>query len=382
MSFTRLLTLYRIAILGHLRKLFANSGVELASIICGATIMLLLYYVANDFFNHKLSGDINEVKSTLYSSFYLLANIFFAKHSFEIFTENSTQDKKWSFTLSLLCEEASTTKFFIKSAKTFKFLVLSALIIALSGSEYLLFHPSYAIGIILITVIFLGVIKLFISKKITNSGFQSFETKHSDVKRKKIISLALWRIKQMYRSAYAVLFYALLIVICSVVFVYLLQNQMPFPLSAFILILQGFFLSAPFFKQLQTDLNNSWFEKNSPIYHDDIYRCYQLMIYLSSIPLGLFNALFVIYIAGSTGVESSEYLHALQAFFLTTLCPFLAPAQMFQIDARKPLIQLIICYLSGLFIGTLILISAKALIALPIIIFYSAKYQKNRFYRS
>lgn len=383
MSEYRVLFLLWLKLKSVYRKFFYNAGLELVSFLCGGIIVSLFYYISKDFFDKKLVDSSFEIRSMIYTTFYFLVCLFGAKFITETLPKFKQTKNNWTNFFLHLGELKANALMVSYFSIFLKIVVIVSLLNRLSASKYNLLSFWWSIAIPCILILFLILLKIF---------FPTFHLIITQISKKTEIrwnspslyyAMVQWRLKQLYRNNFSQLFYLILVCLMFILIGYLKFINIDSNLLGLCAIVQGFFISSPLFHQLKTDLEESWFEKNSPISHRNIYKCYQMLGLLHSIFFSLLN-LSLIYFLGNffTEVNISSITELIQIFILTNLCVLLAPALFFQIDPRKPTIQLIICFLCGLFIGTLVLIMPLTAFAIPILVYYAAKYQTNRFYRA
>lgn len=151
---------------------------------------------------------------------------------------------------------------------------------------------------------------------------------------------------------------------------------LPFFIAALIAIFLGLLVTAALSTQLEGDMRQAWLEKSFGISHDDIVTCYRSLGAILGVIQGLLALLF--YSFAATSLPDAESLKLIP---LTALCPLLLSGLMFQIDARRPAISLITCFLIGLFLGTAIIAHWLGFFLLPIALYYSSQYQSNQYYQ-
>jgi hypothetical protein len=58
------------------------------------------------------------------------------------------------------------------------------------------------------------------------------------------------------------------------------------------------------------------------------------------------------------------------------------PGLLFQIDPRRPAVQILIVFMAGLFIGTAVIAHWLAVLLIPLLATWAQRYQADRFYRA
>jgi hypothetical protein len=131
--------------------------------------------------------------------------------------------------------------------------------------------------------------------------------------------------------------------------------------------------------QLEEDMRAIWFERQLGCSHEEFVKVYEEICWM----LGLGLALLSLVTALVTGVPGraplTEWLKLLP---IAALFPIITPAIMFQVAPERPLLQILITGLIGLFLGTAIFAHILSIFLVPIAITYAKNYQKDNFYRS
>ncbi len=141
-------------------------------------------------------------------------------------------------------------------------------------------------------------------------------------------------------------------------------------------LLAGLGWSMIFPLQLQEDLRNSWTEKNAGVSHQDLIRNYNIMTQTSGAALTL-----LIFLLGFMW-QSTDWMIWLQVGLASASFCLITPGMLFQIDARRPLLQIAIILLFGIFIATGIYVHLAAVVLIPLLNYYTVQYQNGRYYRA
>ncbi|MDQ3230901.1 MAG: hypothetical protein M3Q07_03700, partial [Pseudobdellovibrionaceae bacterium] len=153
----------------------------------------------------------------------------------------------------------------------------------------------------------------------------------------------------------------------------------PLFLTVLATILASALLSWSVAFQLEEDMRAVWFERQLGCSHEEFVKVYQEICWM----LGLGLAALSLVTALITGVPGraplSEWLKLLP---IAALFPIITPAVMFQVAPERPLLQILITGLIGLFLGTAIYAHYLSVFLVPIAITYAKNYQKDNFYRS
>jgi hypothetical protein len=131
--------------------------------------------------------------------------------------------------------------------------------------------------------------------------------------------------------------------------------------------------------QLEEDMRAVWFERQLGCSHEEFVKVYQEICWM----LGLGAAALSLVAALVSGLPSREPLWEwLKLLPIAALFPIITPAVMFQVAPERPLLQILITGLIGLFLGTAIYAHYLSILLVPIAITYAKNYQKDNFYRS
>lgn len=150
----------------------------------------------------------------------------------------------------------------------------------------------------------------------------------------------------------------------------------PFLAPIIAALIAGMLISFILALALAADLEHAWIEHALGVAHNDIIACYVQLARRLAIPLALL--LLLICLAASPHEWTSAWKPA--AILLVT--PLFTPYILFQIDARRPGINILSIIIVGLFLGTAIFAHGLAII-LPLIAKTSlADNQANRFHRA
>lgn len=139
----------------------------------------------------------------------------------------------------------------------------------------------------------------------------------------------------------------------------------------------GLLWAIPLTFQLAADLEVAWVERSLGVSHAEFFHTYQRIGMLLGGVAAVLAALILL-ISG-TDYTVWEIVSAAGAAATPAL---VEPAVMFQIDAKRPVITLMILVLVSVFIGTAIIAHPLSLLLLPIVNYYAATSQEGRFYRA
>ena len=114
--------------------------------------------------------------------------------------------------------------------------------------------------------------------------------------------------------------------------------------------------------------------------HDNIMRSYLFLGLIFGCGVGLLN--LAAFTLGGIQNNTFQDLEPLKLVLIGATPCLLLTAIMFQVDPKRPGIQLITSFIISLFIGTAIFASWLSVLLIPVIIYYSHNYQKDAYFKS
>jgi hypothetical protein len=131
--------------------------------------------------------------------------------------------------------------------------------------------------------------------------------------------------------------------------------------------------------QLEDDMRAIWFERQLGCSHEEFVKVYEHISWRLGLGLAVLSLLTLLATGVPGRVPVGEWLKLLP---IAALFPLITPAIMFQVAPERPLLQILITSLIGLFLGTAIYAHILSIVLVPIAITYAKNYQKDNFYRS
>lgn len=359
-----------------LLRLRYDLGRELVVIISSAVLLGLFAYIFHDFLTEKLAVIPDEQRLRISSGFAAILLLILGPWL------GSLLDRLWR-------QDPSLAAFARRSGENpqtiGRYLGLQTLVILVLG--YGLYWMSVGrlwANWTLVNTVLLQVFSLVFAAVRFRFGSRS----QSDREMKPILSegnqdrkktLVAWRWHQMIqrnRLARACLLAALLLQIVTGVLLYL---GAPFPLAVLLSMVVGLLAScAPAF-QLEEDMRAIWFERQMGCSHEEYVAVYQRLCLILSTSLTLSMSLLFLCSASLPRIPWHE---GLKLGVISGLFPALLPAIMFQLAPERPILQLMIIGLVGLFLGTAVFAHWGFFALIPIALTYAKQYQQNNFYRS
>jgi hypothetical protein len=143
-------------------------------------------------------------------------------------------------------------------------------------------------------------------------------------------------------------------------------------------IVVGLIAAVGLVNAMASDIGGAWFERQAGLSHDEWVQSWQHIANSVALILGLMGCVAVVSSGGSLDISSDWWTLP----FLVGFLPWLMPSMVFQIDAGSRHINIMIASMLALFVGTAIMATSWALIAVPIIRTQARLYQRGRFYRA
>jgi|GEM_PF-2735119 hypothetical protein len=153
----------------------------------------------------------------------------------------------------------------------------------------------------------------------------------------------------------------------------------PFFLIILLSMLSSLLLASAAAFQLEEDMRAIWFERQMGCSHDEYVRVYQYLCW------GLGAAMGLLALTGTLVFRKPEVLPLAEAWKIlpiAALFPSILPSIMFQLAPDRPLLQILVTALIGLFLGTAIYAHGLALFLVPLFTHYAKHYQSDNFYRT
>lgn len=156
------------------------------------------------------------------------------------------------------------------------------------------------------------------------------------------------------------------------------------PLFAGILTayMSGIFIASAVAFQIAEDMNCSWIEKNLGVAHDHYVQAIKSAALVVAAPVAALNGGLWLFISSLLTSTPLSFEDGAKMVFMTLIPVWIAPYLAFQIDARRPFIQIALILLLGLFLCTAVFSHWLALILLPIFAYYAGQSQNGHFYRA
>lgn len=378
MSYSRPLYLYSTYIKSIFRKIFYDLIRELVVAICSLVLAALFFYMFQDFINVKLAAIDQRMQSSFAKVFswtlvglltvYLNRSFYKWRHLDETLESLSHR----------LGESPSKVRLFL----TLKILTVQSLYSA--GLLYILeryvvdFSQQELISFLLI--IYLGSSSSFLFPKTqkvpAERSYRNIRFRGRNI----VAHLITWRINQIVfrnRMTQVCLLLGLMFSVLGLIGGY---SDLPFSISILSALASGYMASAAMIYQVQDDMEHPWIERHCGISHNHMVSCYLVMSIFFAAVFGLLQVVMFSLGSATWSVLIDSNTWKLLAVGATS--PLILSAIIFQIDPKRPVVQLIISFIVSLFLGTAIYAHWLSAFLIPVFIYYSLNYQQDAFFKS
>ena len=155
----------------------------------------------------------------------------------------------------------------------------------------------------------------------------------------------------------------------------LMYKQAPLFLNILVGFLSGWTASSALNFQLTADLKYAWLERLAGVSHSDYLKAYEQVGYLLSLTLAALTLLITLSSGALAWQDTAKII-------LAVIIPiYLMPALAMQIDAKRPVIQMITGFLVSIFLVTACYAHILSVIIVPFAAHYAHTQQHDRFYR-
>ncbi len=356
---------------------------ELVVAICSAVVLGLFYYVFNDFLNVEIKQLSTTMRDSLgkWASYgvFLVAAIFTGRRIGHRFKDDNGL-AKYAYVMG----ESPKT---LKQLNILSTVTLVLIIYGLTfyvAVTHLYLWQALPLAVILVVMSIVSALSFWIVKKPNRHyvGDKSPLLKSANASPLKI--LMSWRLKQMlYRNR---LTQSTLIIAAVTA---CLTGSIAFvKLPLFVAILNSFLASVlaatAMSFQIADDLGYAWAERNLGVSHEIYTKALARIALLIGLAIGICSGLswFLAKLVISAGIDQSVVSESLKISVIAIIPIWLLPKIVFQIDAKRPVIQILIVILIGLFLITAVYAHWLGLLLLPILKYYADQSQQGRFYRA
>lgn len=366
----RILQLLNQDIMSSWHKFRYNWARELVGLTCSLVLASLFWYMIQDF----LGEQVIQISLKMYHSFsstlttitYLMAGIAIGIQSRK---SRSMDGTLWGFAIHM-GESHTHIKIFIG----LRLFLMSCFYISLATIiSYYLFAPPEKEAIYNIFTLIFGAIFSFGAPKLKINRKRKFEVACN--------SLFKWRAYQILirnPGTKVLLFISFICSLAQGVLGFLAPPTFLFGLTSLLVSLLAIFSLTI---QLKQDIRYAWAERLMGVSHNRIVAAYvQLGGFLGTILTGV--SILAYTIGTNLAGQNIDLSPLLTMILITLLLTIQAPAFFFQLDPKSPLQTCMAISIINLFQATAIIFHPLATIIIPIVAYYAAGYQHNRYYRS
>jgi hypothetical protein len=350
--------------------------------ICSVVVFALFFYVFNDFLNVEIKDLSSAMRDTFGAAlaivFALTASLFAGR---KIHQEKNSPDTLF-YSARFLGESQKVLRQYWMMRKV---TIISAFYLP---TFYLIQNYLYKLDRnLFISTLLIMFITSFLSFVSTpdKSNDENKQTKLLDSgKLSPLKTMSRWRLQLILKRNRL----AQVCLILSFSFVGLLAlisfKQIPSFVGFLASFMAGMLIAAAISFQISDDLKYSWIEKNLGVSHElYIQMLKRISLVLASLLCFSITAAWLSpKIFSATGILPSALIETIKFSFSAMTPLWILPHVVFQIDGRKPIIQLATVLLIGLFIGTAIFANLLAILLLPIFSYYAEQSQHGHFYRA
>ncbi|MBF0441880.1 MAG: hypothetical protein HQK54_08255 [Oligoflexales bacterium] len=361
-------------------KLRHHWGKELVTLAASLVLIGLFFYIFNDFINFELKSISIPMKNFFakWVSYIILAVVTIAC------SKILRQDRKKHQTIRSLClflgEHHGTVRKYLIS----KFIII--ILVYYSFGWYLVLGyfsvPAVSTAILtqLSAAVCLALFYYFPEGAGSRDQKNPRQLTHHLKGGGKIYAMFFWRVEQMlYRNRLSQISLVMAFLFAFLAGVLAVKDG-PFFIIVFCAFICGQCSAFALIFQIVEDFRCAWAERYMGVSHNDVVNTYSLIGILLGFLFGILCFLSVI--ISWEQVDQKMVLAASKLFFIVLLSPLSVPTLLFQIEPRRPMIQIACLALTGLFLSTAIYAHYLSVILLPVLKYYGDDYQKGRFYRA
>lgn len=369
----------------QLRKIKYSYFDELVAGFCILVVGFLFFHIFHDFINEHIASISLEMKDYFNKFFSILVMIFCAFYSGKKIAAEQNKENSFKSLVIRLGESP-------KQIKIYWILYISSLLftfyfpVILILSKYFL---KFAVKDLIFSLLVMLCIS-FVTALLKIMNFTEDSQKpiiyhrlleNFDFDSKTALFKWRWQIfltrNPKTKMTISCLFLLFFINIAIIVF------EFPFSLNILCSFASGLILASILIYQVAFDLSYSWIEKNIGISHKSYLHsitklCTIWGIILGSVNGGGYFITHLYFINFNTELLSE----AIKIIFISMTPSWIIPQIIFQVDPRRPVIQIFIMFIFSLFINTAIFATTVTILLLPLIDYYGKISQKDRFYRA
>lgn len=379
-----------------LRQIWDRLPEALVSLLAIATFGTLFFHVFTDIFSPdiaRLAPAVTQGTTTAATLFTLLLGgvvvYRFSRSDVSLGWDAFTRDAL------IICEVTGKIMFFIRILVAIIIATAIATILRLSGLWQLVGAQTTASSFMLLAACLAGYASLAAmaggSATADNRAkpnrverfLQKIPLTSKDGRRGLMPPLVRWRLGLLLRSPLTWLFLGSGAAMVGVLYL-AAKASIPTPFLAILAWLAGWFVCLTQAFQAASEMDSLDFEKGLGITHSEVAKSYFGVAIFTTLVTGLVatTAYFGAYFGANLGTGQATATASVAA--TATIAPVamipgtLMPCLLWQIDARRPIVQVLTSLMSSLFLATAVIASKAALLLWPVVLIYLFKQQSER----
>jgi len=378
----RALRLYVLSIKAFFHRLRHDLGRELTVLVSSLVLFATFLYVFNDFLNVQVLSLSPAMRDHFAVAAAGTLNALAILWSARLIRYELYGTQSFRQAATVLGENRATLRRFLLLRSATTILVVDGLALA-ATRHWLVPLPPVALaacGVIMACLTIAGAAW-------RGSGREHLETRRellpSGGLQAPVRALLVWRLGQILGRNRLTRLCCLLAVLFAALVPWAGARGAPPFVAAVAALAAGLLVAWALAFQLQEDMQNVWTERGLGVTHTQFVAAYERLALLMGSVLALATAL--LYLAAGSfwqTVHPGLLNDAARVFAVGLIPAWSLPMIMFQIDARKPAINMLLTLLVGLFVGTAVYASWLGLLLVPILRYYALQSQAGRFYRA
>ncbi len=351
-------------------------GRELVMIFSTATLLALFFYIFHDFLNEKIAGVAPHLRQAMSRGFLSILLVLLGPVLAGQLKNLWQSEMGWNAFALRAGEDPRVLRSF-RCLQTLWLLALSY------GFFYLVLLPRFETGSTSLFWLWqsLGLILGAVRLRWFSDQDPAAKNQLKPILKSELQSrsqtLLLWRWHQLSRRHRLARLCLGLGIALQIANFSLLASGWPFFISILGAMLSSLLFASAVAFQLEEDMRSVWFERQLGCSHQEFVAVYQKLCF------GLGGALALIaFVPCLIFSRSYPLAETWKIIPIAALFPSLLPSVMFQLAPERPLLQILVTALLGLFLGTAIYAHALSLVLVPFLIYYAKNYQQNNFYRT
>ena len=341
------LFLFGIHLFSFFHKLRHDLARELVLGFCSLIILSLFYYVFNDFLNSEVksfSPTMRDAFASVLAWILLLASAFAVGRLWRAFLHDPRSLLKTSL---LIGESPSVSKALIGFHSILVALLVYLPVWLFVGTVLVNWSLGKQLLVTALMLVF-TTLSAMLKKQLDQDIQDKVPLPESG---SVFVVICHWRLYLMFWRKPLTQFALALFGLCLVLLCFAVAKSVPFAAKFILCFWGGFMGSCALCFQFSDDLEASYLEKSAGVSHATYLKTLVASSLFVALLLASLNALAYVMVSSlSGGLGMNEAVDALRLFFVTAVPPWLVPNLLFHLDARRPVLPLLVCFLVGLFV--------------------------------